>query len=153
MSTLRITRASEQSSKALCTLWRMWNAKSGRRWRPKYTRAIFGLIALALLTMTSTQAAVHQRPADVAAHQHKYCRHLSNGDVRICEFDTMKQCKASSSRCERYPFLAYCHISPSGWVQRCDFDTLAECKTSSSEWLLRPQSLVENPRSACGDQP
>jgi hypothetical protein len=89
-------------------------------------------IALALLCLTSTEASARQRLAEANAHQYKYCRHLSNGDVRICDFDSMKQCKASSSRCERYPFLAYCHFSPTGWVQRCDFDTLAECQTTSS---------------------
>jgi hypothetical protein len=77
----------------------------------------------------------------------------------------MKQCKATSSRCERYPFLAYCHFSATGWVQRCDFDTLAECKASPSEfdgycgrspWLTTPEAptainLNQGSRSSGGE--
>jgi hypothetical protein len=140
MSGLQITRAFEQPSKTLCTLGSMLDAEREQRSEPKHTLAFSGtialafpaIIALAFLSMTSAEASSHQHSAESGAHQHKYCRHLTNGDVRVCEFDTMEQCKATSSRCERYPFLAYCHFSPTGWVQRCDFDTLAECRAASS---------------------
>jgi hypothetical protein len=92
-----------------------------------------GLIALAFLSMAPLRASASVLTSTAAsAHQYEYCRYLTNGDVRVCEFDTIKQCKAMSSWCERYPFLAYCHFAPSGQVQRCDFDTLAECQAASS---------------------
>ena len=112
-------------------------------------------IALAFLGMTSGKASTHQHGAETNTHQYKYCRHLSNGDVRICDFDSMKQCKGSSSRCERYPFLAYCHFSPTGSVQRCDFDTVAECKATESgfdgycgpsPWPTTPESPARTAR-------
>jgi hypothetical protein len=98
-----------------------------------------GLIALAFLSMAPLRAApLLQSPpaltsAAASAHQYKYCRFLTNGHVRNCEFDTMEQCKATSKQCEHYPFLAYCHIAPNGQTQRCDFDILAECQAASSE--------------------
>jgi hypothetical protein len=97
-----------------------------------------GLIALAFLSMAPLRAAPLLNSASAltsaaaSVHGYEYCRFLTNGRVRNCEFSSMKQCKATSQQCERYPFLAYCHFSPTGWVQRCDFDTLAECKTASS---------------------
>jgi hypothetical protein len=113
-------------------------------------RSWAGLIALALLSMLPLPASASILSSTAAsAHQSTVCRYLTNGSLRICEFDTMEQCKATSSRCERYPFLAYCHFSPTGWVRRCDFDTLAECKAASSgfdgycgrsPWLTTPEA-------------
>jgi hypothetical protein len=114
-----------------------------------------GLIALAFLSVAPLQAAPLLNSASAltsaaaSSHQYEYCRFLTNGFVRVCEFDNMKQCKAMTSRCERYPFLAYCHIAPEGQIQRCDFDTLAECQATSSgldgycgrsPWLTSPES-------------
>ncbi len=99
-----------------------------------------GLVALALLAMPpeGLRAAQPERsplaatsPAE-AVHPYEYCRFLTNGRVRNCEYSSMAQCKASSKQCERYPFLEYCLITPSGQAQRCDFDTMAECQATTS---------------------
>jgi hypothetical protein len=149
MSALQIIHAFEQPSKTIYAPGSMLDTERGQHSERKHTLGFSGFIALAVpamialasLSVTPAAASVHQLSAaaiahqqwvESGAHQSKYCRHLSNGDVRVCEFDSMKQCKATSSRCERYPFLAYCHFSPTGWVQRCDFDTVAECKATES---------------------
>jgi hypothetical protein len=100
------------------------------------------MIALASLNLTpaaararqlSAAAIAHQQWVESGAHKHEYRRYLTNGNLPLAsEFDTLQQCKLTTSRCERYPFLAYCHFSPTGWVQRCDFDTVAECKATES---------------------
>ena len=87
------------------------------------------LLSVALLTMPASGSSLAATAA--GPHQYKYCRYLTNGFVRVCEFDSLAQCKATSSRCERYPFLQYCHAR-NGQIQRCDFDTLAECEAASS---------------------
>jgi hypothetical protein len=103
------------------------NTKAERSWSTLQPQRLMcngaGLIALAFLSMASAAA---------SAHQYEYCRFLTNGQVRNCEFDTMEQCKATSKQCEHYPFLTYCHIAPNGQSQRCDFDALTECQAASS---------------------
>jgi hypothetical protein len=118
------------------------NAKADSRWstlQPQRLRCNWaGLMALAFLSMAPLRAAPLLHSASVlssaaaSAHQYKYCRFLTIGRERVCEFDTMEQCKAMSKQCEHYPFLAYCHIGPNGQIQRCDFDTLTECQAASS---------------------
>jgi hypothetical protein len=135
---------------------REWARRLTPDWHPRLpgliALAVPAVIALAFLSTTSAEASAHQHSAEAPVHQYKYCYHLTSGDFRTCQFDTMKQCKQTSSRCEKYPFLAYCHFSPSGWVQRCDFDTLAECKTTSSgfdgycgrtPWLTTPEMPLD----------
>lgn len=90
--------------------------------------AAFALLSIALLTTPTSASALTSTAASV--HQYEYCRYLTNGFIRVCEFDTLAQCKATSSRCERYPFLMYCHVL-NGQIQRCDFDSLVECVAAS----------------------
>jgi hypothetical protein len=135
------------------------NAKTESRWSALQPQRLMcngaGLIALAFLSMAALRAAPLLHSASVltsaaaSRHQYEYCRFLTNGFVRVCEFDTFEQCKATTSRCERYPFLKYCQFAPNGQIQRCDFDTLTECQTASSgladdckrsPWLTTPEA-------------
>jgi hypothetical protein len=112
-----------------------FRARIVKRYGPQRPRCSWvELIVGAVLSVAllATQASASElTPTAASPHQYKYCRYLTNGFIRVCEFDSMAQCKATSSRCERYPFLKYCHAL-NGHIQRCDFDTLAECEAASS---------------------
>ena len=109
---------------------RMVRCHGSKRLKCCWVELIAGaLLSVALLTMPALGSSLTLTAT--APHQYKYSRYLTNGFLRVCEFDSLAQCKATSSRCERYPFLKYCHAL-NGQIQRCDFDTLAECEAGSS---------------------